>query len=224
MRTIRLSYYDKVRSLAKSNASIDLIIKALGESPWDAGHYDNGTGPGSSLLLLWKLENLSVFDQVPIIQGLVGTVNIPVGKPEELSGDTKKYFIRADFVGESLVKINDQNDHMLGRSDLLAKFLGIDQNSPIAIDQVLSAEKFPKSYIPDSGEWKGFKAITQDKMAIIPEKVEVALPGETPAAKEEKKGRLMVLQTYISLLGILDALLTKIRVATKYRCPDQTQK
>jgi hypothetical protein len=224
VRTIGLGYYDKVRTVAKSNASPEAVIKALGDSPWDAGHYDNGKGPGSSLLALWKLEQLSVFDNLPVINGLVGSVTVPSSKPQEFSGDTKKYYIRLDFAGESLVKINEQNDHMLGRADVLADFLGIDQNSPIKVDQVLSAEKFPKLYIPDSGEWKGFQAITQDIPAKIPEKVEVILPGETPVAEEEKVANKLILEIYIKLLAKLDEFLTHIRKLTGYRCPEQTQK
>jgi hypothetical protein len=38
--------------LAAAGMSLDVQLLAIGSSPWDAGHYDNGGGPGSSLLAI----------------------------------------------------------------------------------------------------------------------------------------------------------------------------
>jgi len=46
VRVLNLPYYDKVRA---AGTDTQAATKALGESPWDAGHYNNGSGPGSKL-------------------------------------------------------------------------------------------------------------------------------------------------------------------------------
>lgn len=45
--------------LASAGKSIADQCKALGASPWDAGHYDNGGGPGSSLIAILPAFGLS---------------------------------------------------------------------------------------------------------------------------------------------------------------------
>ena len=45
-------YYGAVLVTASTGGSIDQQLVAIGESPWDAGHYNNGGGPGSSLLAI----------------------------------------------------------------------------------------------------------------------------------------------------------------------------
>lgn len=48
LRVLSLPYYEEVR--ASAGQPIAEQIRQLGLSPWDAGHYNNGRGPGSSLL------------------------------------------------------------------------------------------------------------------------------------------------------------------------------
>jgi hypothetical protein len=44
-------------------------LVAFGESPWDAGHYNNGGGPGSSLIAVWQQEFGGIGDPVvPVIK------------------------------------------------------------------------------------------------------------------------------------------------------------
>jgi hypothetical protein len=38
--------------LATAGQPLEAQLRAIGASPWDAGHYDNGGGPGSSLLAI----------------------------------------------------------------------------------------------------------------------------------------------------------------------------
>lgn len=47
IRVLSLPFYDNVR--ASRGQSVNAQMVALGNSPWDAGHYNNGGGPGSSL-------------------------------------------------------------------------------------------------------------------------------------------------------------------------------
>jgi hypothetical protein len=220
IRTINLGYYDNVRHVSQTSHEVAEVFSALGESPWDAGHYNNGQGPGSSLLSLYKADNLVVFDVLPNVQGATLTTQLVVGEPVEYYSSDEKYYIKPEYAGQSLVKINELNNHILGRADILAGFLGLDWNAPIQTGQALLVNKFPKTYVPDSGEWKGLMAITTNKLE---EPAPVVLPTAnepTPAAVEEKKGNMIIAAFYILLLTTLDNLLTKIRLQIKWKCPE----
>ena len=156
VRTIMLGYYDSVRAVASSLGGAQAVIKALGESPWDAGHYNNGAGAGTSLLALYKADQLDAFDVMPDTHGMTGIVSQVVGTEIKLLGDTTKYYIKPEYAGMNLVKISDTNNHILGRTDILAGFLGIDQNWQIPAGFSLTLAKFPTTYVPDSTEYKGF--------------------------------------------------------------------
>jgi hypothetical protein len=56
-----LSYYDKIASAAQSGGP-EAAAKALGASPWDAGHYTSNNNPGSSLIALMQQYNLTQYD------------------------------------------------------------------------------------------------------------------------------------------------------------------
>ncbi len=51
-QVINNGLYGAVLAAAKAGESADAQAKALGESDWAASHYDNGGGPGSSLVAL----------------------------------------------------------------------------------------------------------------------------------------------------------------------------
>lgn len=220
IRTISLGYYDNVRHVSSTTDKVEEVFSALGESPWDAGHYNNGQGPGSSLLALYKADNLQVFDILPNVQGAVITTQLVVGEPVEYYSSDEKYYIKPEYAGQSLIKINELNNHILGRADILAGFLGLDWNAPIQIGQALLVNKFPKTYVPDSGEWKGLMAITTNKLEE-PQSVVLPTPTEpTPGAVEEKKANMVITAGYILLLTWLDNLLTKIRLQIKWKCSE----
>jgi hypothetical protein len=211
VRTINLSYYTEVRTIAKSNGAISEVIKALGASPWDADHYNNGKGPGSSLLALWSSEQLGVFDTPLPTNAMTGIVSVVVGQPVSVLGDETIYHIKPEYAGESLVKINDETNHLLGRTDILAGFLGLEQNSPIPEGQGISAANFPRSYIPDSTEWKGFKAVFTDQQQVYPApNVVLQVTSPEPVKEEENKRQLMI-AIFALFIGYLDKLVTKIR-------------
>jgi hypothetical protein len=220
IRTIRLGYYDNVRRTASQTNVVEDIIKALGESPWDAGHYNNGQGAGSSLQALYKADNLQVFDALPNISGVVATTELVVGQPIEYFSSDDTYYIKPEYAGKSLVKINELNNHILGRADILAGFLGVNLNSPLEFGQILPTNKIPKSYVPNSSEWKGFLAITQTTKPenyVLPDTKPTE---ETPSAVEEKKVKRAIPALYMILLLALDSILTKIRLAVKYQTPE----
>lgn len=221
VRTISLGYYDNVRHISQSSNVVAEVFSALGESPWDAGHYNNGQGAGSSLLALYKADNLEVFDILPDVQGAVLTTQLVAGQPIEYYSSDVKYYIKSEYAGKSLEQINNSKDYVLGRADILAGFLGVKQDSPLEAGQEFSANKFPKSYVPESSEWKGFLTI----MTTTPEEpAPVLLPPttiETPSAVEEKKPKLAISAVYVLLLLALDSILTKIRLAIKFRCPER---
>jgi hypothetical protein len=56
----RLSYYDGVRAAVKDGAAATAL--ALGESPWDTGHYGGADHPGASLLAIMSNFNFYRFD------------------------------------------------------------------------------------------------------------------------------------------------------------------
>ncbi len=58
--TAQLPWYDGVRAAVPQGA--DATALALGESPWDAGHYGGADHPGSSLLAIMRSFNLYRFD------------------------------------------------------------------------------------------------------------------------------------------------------------------
>lgn len=60
--TAQLSYYNEVRAAVPGGA--DAVAVALGESPWDAGHYTVDGHPGDSLLaILHDLGFAQFFDE-----------------------------------------------------------------------------------------------------------------------------------------------------------------
>jgi hypothetical protein len=58
--TAQLQYYDSVRVATSRGA--DATALALGQSPWDAGHYGGAGQPGSSLLIIMHNFNLYRLD------------------------------------------------------------------------------------------------------------------------------------------------------------------
>jgi hypothetical protein len=55
-----LGYYTHVAPAANSGA--DAAARALGQSPWDWGHYTNRGDPGSSLISIMRVFNLYYYD------------------------------------------------------------------------------------------------------------------------------------------------------------------
>ena len=60
IRVARLSFYNGVGRAAQNGP--DAAARALGRSPWDAGHYTAIGSPGSSLLNLMRVYNLYYYD------------------------------------------------------------------------------------------------------------------------------------------------------------------
>ncbi|WIG60257.1 MAG: hypothetical protein OJF49_003005 [Ktedonobacterales bacterium] len=56
-----LAYYRNVTAAA--HQGVDAAARALGQSPWDAGHYTNHGSPGSTLLSVLKAYNLYQYDK-----------------------------------------------------------------------------------------------------------------------------------------------------------------
>jgi LysM domain-containing protein len=61
IRVAHLVYYQRVAPAAAQNGP-DGAARALGASPWDAGHYTDSGNPGSSLLSLMRVYNLYWYD------------------------------------------------------------------------------------------------------------------------------------------------------------------
>lgn len=60
VRVAHLGYYKRVAAAASNGA--DASARALGASPWDAGHYTASGSPGSSLLSIMRVYNLYWYD------------------------------------------------------------------------------------------------------------------------------------------------------------------
>jgi hypothetical protein len=60
VETMRLEYYNGVRQARPQGAIAQ--AKALGISPWDAGHYGGAANPGSTLVAIIEQHNLQRFD------------------------------------------------------------------------------------------------------------------------------------------------------------------
>ena len=60
IRVAHLGFYDGVGRAAQNGP--DAAARALGQSPWDAGHYTATGSPGSSLLSLMRVYNLYYYD------------------------------------------------------------------------------------------------------------------------------------------------------------------
>lgn len=61
VRVAHLSFYSGVARAAQSGGA-DAAARALGASPWDAGHYTAIRSPGSSLLSILRVYNLYYYD------------------------------------------------------------------------------------------------------------------------------------------------------------------
>lgn len=57
----KLPYYSQIAQAA-SHGGPDAAARALGASPWDAGHYTDHNDPGSSLIALMQQYNLRQYD------------------------------------------------------------------------------------------------------------------------------------------------------------------
>lgn len=57
----KLGYYSAIAPAAKSGGPV-AAAKALGASPWDAGHYTDHNDPGSSLIALMQQYHLQQYD------------------------------------------------------------------------------------------------------------------------------------------------------------------
>lgn len=62
VRTMLLPYYVDVRGWGPTPAEADASAVNLGKSPWAAGHYNNGGGPGSALLAIMGGYDLYQYD------------------------------------------------------------------------------------------------------------------------------------------------------------------
>lgn len=61
VRVAHLGYYSAVARAATTGGA-DAAARALGRSPWDAGHYTDHRDPGSSLLSILRVYNLYWYD------------------------------------------------------------------------------------------------------------------------------------------------------------------
>jgi hypothetical protein len=61
LRVAHISYYQRVAPAGAANGP-DAAARALGASPWDAGHYTDSGNPGSSLLSIMRVYNLYWYD------------------------------------------------------------------------------------------------------------------------------------------------------------------
>jgi LysM domain len=61
LHVAHLGYYTEIAPAAKQGA--DAAARALGRSPWDAGHYTNHDDPGSSLIAIMQDFNLYQYDK-----------------------------------------------------------------------------------------------------------------------------------------------------------------
>ncbi len=61
LRVAHLAYYQRVAPAGAANGP-DAAARALGASPWDAGHYTDSGNPGSSLLSIMRVYNLYWYD------------------------------------------------------------------------------------------------------------------------------------------------------------------
>lgn len=73
-------------------------------------------------------------------------------------GKAGDYYIKPEYAGLSLRDIAGKGV-AVGRTDVLATFLGISENMKIPGDQGFGTQAFPNSYIPNSSEWEGFNRI-----------------------------------------------------------------
>ena len=67
LRVLALPYYEEVR--ASAGQPVAAQARQLGLSPWDAGHYNSGGGPGSSLSAFIAIYGGNVPGPIPIPQG-----------------------------------------------------------------------------------------------------------------------------------------------------------
>jgi hypothetical protein len=61
LHVAQLAYYQAVGPAGASGGA-NAAARALGRSPWDAGHYTNHGDPGSSLIALMQANNLYTYD------------------------------------------------------------------------------------------------------------------------------------------------------------------
>lgn len=76
-------------------------------------------------------------------------------------GNAGDYFLLPQYAGKSLNQINQENNSILGRADVIASFFGIPQDYIIPGYQGFSISGFPAAYIPNSSEWQGFIKVFQ---------------------------------------------------------------
>lgn len=76
-------------------------------------------------------------------------------------GISGNWFLKPEYVNKSLKQINDEFGNILGRSDVIAPFLGISEFYIIPGYQGFSDSGFPDSYKPTSSEWVGFTRVFQ---------------------------------------------------------------
>jgi len=99
-------------------------------------------------------------------QKLVGL--LPIG----VSGN---YFAKPEYANKSLSQLNGQFNSILGRSDVLANFLGISEYYIIPGYQGFGTSGFPSAYIPTSSEWIGFTKVFAQGSPVQPKP-----PAENP--------------------------------------------
>lgn len=87
--TMLLPYYEAVRMWPApwSDAEADASALALGKSPWAAGHYDAGTGPGSALLAVMSTYDLYQYNPTPGEIGAPEMTHWTAGGQEHVAGE-----------------------------------------------------------------------------------------------------------------------------------------
>ena len=127
-------------------------------------------------LLSGQALNVSKFpsDYFPNSSEWLGFKKLVGLTPVGVSGD---YFIKPEWANKSLSEINQQGGNV-GRSDVLAGFLGISEYYKIPAYQGFGIGGIPASYIPSSSEWDGFNRIFW-KTAPIQPKAPIDNPPES---------------------------------------------
>jgi len=108
-------------------------------------------------------------------------------------GNSGDWYLKPAYANKSLFRIHNDNNFILGSSNVIAAFLGIPEDYVIPAYQGFSTSGFPASYIPNSGEWQGFIKVFQQGAPVqtkaptpepvVPEPVVTYEPVETPGAE-----------------------------------------
>lgn len=127
-------------------------------------------------------------------------------RPAELE---RTYYLIPAFDGLSLQQIS--SGIPLGRVDVLAGFLGLDQNAPLLGGQALNVSNFPSDYFPDSSEWLGFKKLA----GLTP----VGTPGDYFIKPEWANKSLSEINQQGGNIGRSDVLANFLGISEYYKIP-----